>query len=219
MRNLYLVIVLSTAALLALGSIAIAQRGGVPGTEGAFNIIEITKTYDVYKVQCTTAQCREEGKCLGTLGDWTCTSLTLCGLQFDVDGSEYWVYEWPDEDIDDRDEAMEYIRDNNIQPIGYSVNSGEYKQASLTKAAEYGRVRYHLLVYVKNDTRTPSHLINATLCMATEATHNDIHYVGADYEQVADVYGGEIVTEVILPVPTNEDIGQNVILCPIECER
>jgi hypothetical protein len=61
-------------------------------------------------------------------------------------------------------------------------------------------------------------LINATLCLATEATDNDIYYVGADYEQVADVYGGEPLTEVILPEPTNEDIGQNVILCPISNE-
>jgi hypothetical protein len=40
-------------------------------------------------------------------------------------------------------------------------------------------------------------------------------YVGADYEQVADVYGPDAgLVEVVLPVPENEDIGQNVILCP-----
>jgi hypothetical protein len=60
-------------------------------------------------------------------------------------------------------------------------------------------------------------LVNATLCLATEVTHNDIRYVGADYEQVADVYGGEALEEVILPEPTNKDVGQNVILCPVEC--
>jgi hypothetical protein len=26
------------------------------------------------------------------------------------------------------------------------------------------------------------------------------------------------LVEVVLPVPENEDIGQNVILCPIECD-
>jgi hypothetical protein len=44
-------------------------------------------------------------------------------------------------------------------------------------------------------------------------------YVGADYEQVDDVYGPDPqLVEVVLPVPENEDIGQNVILCPIECD-
>jgi hypothetical protein len=175
------------------------------------------KTYDTYKVQCTRAECREEGKCLGTID--ACTTLTLCGLQFDVDGSEYWVYEWP-EDIDDPKKALDYIRDNNIPPLGWSVDSGEYKKASLSKYTEYGRVRYHLLVYVKNDTRTPSTLDNATLCLGVQGQYNDGIYVGADYEQVADVYGPDAgLIEVVMPVPENEDIGQNVILCPwIPCD-
>jgi hypothetical protein len=180
------------------------------------------KTYDLYKVQCTRAECREEGKCLGTID--ACTTSTLCGIQFDVDGSEYWVYEWPidpgtGEDFVDPKKALKYIQDNDIEPIGWSVNSGEYQKASWTKDTEYGRVRYHLLVYVKNDTRTPSSLINATICLGAQGQYNDGTCVGADYEQVDDVYGGEAVTEVVLPEPTNEDIGQNVILCPIECEQ
>jgi hypothetical protein len=171
-------------ALLALGSIAIARRGII--AEGTFNIISIMKTYDLYKVQCTRAECREEGKCLGTID--ACTTLTLCGIQFSVDNSEYWVYEWP-EGIDDPQDALEYIQANNIAPIGWSVDSTGYQKASLTKDTSYGRVRYHLLVYVKNDTRTPSTLNDATLCLGAQGYYNDGMYVGADYEQVDDVYG------------------------------
>jgi hypothetical protein len=220
MRKLHLAIALSMVVLLALGTMAIARRGQI---EGTFNIISIMKTYDTYKVQCTRAECREEGKCLGTID--ACTTLTLCGLQFDVDGSEYWVYEWPidpktGEDFEDPDDALDYIRDNNIPPLGWSVDSGYYQKASLSKYTEYGRVRYHLLVYVKNDTRTPSTLDNATLCLGVVGNYDDGTYVGADYEQVADVYGPDAgLIEVVLPVPENEDIGQNVILCPwIPCD-
>jgi hypothetical protein len=203
-------------ALLALGSIAIARRG-VIAPEGTFNIISIMKTYDTYKVQCTRAECREEGKCLGTI-DPVCTTLTLCGIQFSVDNSEYWVYEWP-EGIDDPKAALEYIKDNDIPAIGWSIDSGEYRKASLSKWTEYGRVSYHLLVYVKNNTRTPSTLNDATLCLGAQGYYNDGMYVGADYEQVDDVYGPDPqLVEVVLPVPENEDIGQNVILCPIECD-
>jgi hypothetical protein len=198
-------------ALLALGSIAIARRG-VVDPEGTFNIISIMKTYDTYKVQCTRTECREEGKCLGTID--ACTTLTLCGIQFSVDNSEYWVYEWP-EGIDDPKAALKHIQDNDIDPIGWAVDSGPYQTASLSKDTDYGRVRYHLLVYVKNDTRTPSTLDNATLCLEAQGDYNDGMYVGADYEQVADVYGPDAgLVEVVLPVPENEDIGQNVILCP-----
>jgi hypothetical protein len=221
MKKLHLAIVLSMVALLALGSIAIARRG-VVDPEGTFNIISIMKTYDTYKVQCTRAECREEGKCLGTID--ACTTLTLCGLQFDNDvedkyNSEYWVYEWP-EDIDDPQDALDYIRDNDIPAIGWSVDSGEYQKASLSKYTEYGRVRYHLLVYVKNNTRTPSQLMDATLCLGAQGQYNDGMYVGGDYEQVNDVYAPADLptTKVVMPVKDNEDIGQNVILCPIECQ-
>jgi hypothetical protein len=210
MRKLYLVIVLSMVALLAVGAIAIERNHIRP--EGTFNLIEITKTYDLYGVLCTSGPCQEEGKCLGTIGDWTRTCLTLCGLKFDVGNTEYWVYNVP-EGVEPEDA----IKDPNNE-IGKSVN-GVYEESCLTKGTDYGRVRYHLAVYAKNDARTPSKLIDATLCLATEVTHNDAHYVGSDCEQVAEVYGGEPVTEVVLPEPTNKDIGQNVILCPIECDR
>jgi hypothetical protein len=146
--------------------------------------------------------------------------LTLCGIQFSVDSSEYWVYEWPidpktGEDFVDPQKALKHIQDNDIEPIGWSFDTDYYQKASLSKWTEYGRVKYHLLVYVKNDTRTPSTLNNATLCLGAQGDYDGYTYVGADYEQVADVYGPDAgLVEVVLPVPENEDIGQNVILCP-----
>jgi hypothetical protein len=206
MRKLNLAIALTIVALLALGSVAIARKGISP--KGVFSYIEITKTYDIYGVECTSGPCQEEGKCLGTMDAGTV--LTICGLQFDIANTEYKIYEWCDED-EDADWVVE--------------NCPEITQGCLDQDTDYGRVRYHLLIHAKNPGRTPSKLVNATLCLgaisvdgsATDdpciATH-----VGSDYEQVADVYGGEALTEVILPEPTNKDVGQNVILCPITCE-
>jgi hypothetical protein len=205
MKKLHLAIALSMVAVLAIGSIAVARKQ--IGADAIFSNISITKTYDIYGVLCTSGPCQEEGKCLGTMD--ACTCLTLCGLQFDVANTEYWVYNWP-EGIDDPAD----VRADSANLLGWSVN-GERVVSCICQATDYGRVKYHLLVYAKNNGRTPSQLINATLCLAAETTTNDRYYVGADYEQVADVYGGEALLEVILPEPTNEDVGENVILCPM----
>jgi hypothetical protein len=204
MRQLHLIIALSMVAFLAVGTIAIG-RGIRP--EGNFSYIEITKTYDIYGIPYTSKPCQEKGKCLGTIDASAC--LTLCGIQFDIADTEYWVFNVP-EGV----EPFDAIYDP-ANLLGWSF-FGDTQVACISKDSLYGRVRYHLLIYAKNYSRTPSKLVDATLCLAVETTVKDIDYVGADYQQVDEVYGGEAKTEIILPAPDNEEIGENVILCPIE---
>jgi hypothetical protein len=67
-------------------------------------------------------------------------------------------------------------------------------------------------------TRAPSLLTSLTLCLAAQSGA----YIGSDYEQLHEAELGGPVDTVVLPdlQGQDEDIGQNVILCPMYgCEQ
>jgi hypothetical protein len=189
---------------MAVSVFAIARNRRVQ-PDAIFSDIYITKTYDLYAVICPSDPCCEQGKCLGTMDADTC--LNLCGLKFDMDNTEYWVY-----DISVDPPVLE----------GSCVN-GVCVPVQIPKTSADGRVRFELHVRAKQPgppigPPVPAWLSGATLSLAaTTATH-----VGSEYEQIyitdpviivdPDFNDGKPYQEVILPDPNNIDSGANIIL-------
>jgi hypothetical protein len=186
---------LSLAIIMAVSVFAIARpkRGGV--IDAIYSEITIMKTFDLYGVICVSEVCCEQGKCLGTID--ADTHLSVCGLQFDQENTEYWVYITDDEG-------------NRIE-VGSCVN-GICSPVCVSQPSEDGRVTYELIVKAKNPGKTKSLLTSVTLCLAATATSGERYYVGSDYEQPHYDPGTDAV---ILPDPDFPESGQNIILCPV----
>ena len=186
-KRTLILLALSLAILMAFSVFAMARRDKrVP--DAFITHMDVTKTYDLYGVICPSDPCCDQGKCLGTMDAVTC--LNVCGLTFNVDGTEYWVY--------DRDTGAE---------IGSCVN-GVCVPVCICKTSVDGRVRYQLRIKTKNPN-APASLDGITICLAAQ----DGNYVASNYDQhhldppIGD--GGHL----ILPDPANIGSGENVILC------
>jgi hypothetical protein len=179
------------AMLMALSVFAIAQNNRKARADAVYSWITISKTYDLYKVICTSDACCYQGKCLGSVDGLTC--LSVCGLMFDQLNTEYWVY----------DEAG--------NEIGSCVDSTGCIPVCICRDSEFGRVNYTLRVRTKNPGTIPSLLTSVTLNLAVEALHGEVRLVGSEYEQ--EYYEG--TDSVILPDPSMPEVGQNVILAEI----
>jgi hypothetical protein len=182
---------------MAVSVFAIARPKRGEEIDAVYSYINIMKTYDLYKVICTSDACCYQGKCLGTVDGNT--SLSICGLTFDQENTEYWVY----------DEAG--------NEVGSCVDSTGCIPTCVNRDTVDGRVNFKLQVKAKNPGKVKSLLTGVTLCLAVEAPHGDpvVYYVGSDYEQE---HYDPPTDNVILPDPAMPESGQNVILCPV-CPR
>jgi hypothetical protein len=196
--------IMLTASVFAVARIGRFSNGnaGITPTAIVYKYVEIMKTYDLYRVICDSDPCCEQGKCLGTVDAMTC--LSLCGLMFSKDNTEYWV------------ELYDEATDTWVQ-VGSCVD-GICDPVCVCKQSEYGRVRYVLRIKTRHpdiaQTREPSLLDSATLCLAASVDN----LVGSDYEQeyfVDKVFDEDGNQEIILPYPADGDVGENVILCPL----
>jgi hypothetical protein len=174
---------------MAVSVFAIARQSRI---DAVYSYIDIMKTYDLYKVICTSDACCYQGKCLGTVDGET--SLSVCGLTFDQENTEYWVY----------DEA-------GVE-VGSCVDSTGCDPVCITRGSVDGRVNFKLRVKAKNPGKVKSLLTGITLCLAVTADHEGRYLVGSDYEQEPFDPGTD---NVILPDPAMPESGQNVILCPV----
>jgi hypothetical protein len=190
---------------MAVSVFAVARRNdrGI-SPDAIFSTILITKTYDLYGVICPSDPCCDQGKCLGTMDANTC--LNVCGLTFDHDNTEYWVY----------DEADVLV--------GSCVN-GVCVPVKIPRVSVDGRVRFELRVRAKhpgppiNTDILPARLNGVTLSLAATSGN----HVGSEYEQ-EHIDAQDIVIDtdpdsptydhqmLVLPDPNNLDSGANIIL-------
>jgi len=176
---------LLVVAMVAVPAFSRLNDGSRIRPEGIPSEIYLTATYDVYKVKCEIG-C-EEGKCLRA-GYNVPTRLTICGLTFDQEFTDYDIYIKIDDDfvkIGSKYEVVDYCKPTDA----------------------LGRVVYELKIMTTNPGRTPSGLTGATLCLGAY----DDCLIGSEYEQE---HFDPAVLDVSLPDTGNPDIGANVILCP-----
>ena len=181
---------LSLAIIMAVSVFAIARPRK---SDAIIGFIDITKTYDLYGVICPSDPCCEQGKCLGTMDAYTC--LNVCGLTFDVDNTEYWVYDLDTGAI-----------------VGSCVN-GICTPVCICKNSVDGRVRYMLRVKTKHpgiDTQAEAGLTGVTICLAASVDN----YVASDYDQ-QHLEDAPVTDSLILPMQDSPDSGANVILCQL----
>jgi hypothetical protein len=201
MRKLNLTL-LGLVALLAVAMVAVPafsrlNDGSRIRPQGVTSRIYLTKTYDVYYVDCDVDDC-VQSKCLYA-ADLACTRLTLCGVTFDQDFTDYDVY-------------LRYW--DGSKWVWIPVGSKGIETVIDKLANSLGRVRYELRFDTTNPGRNQSGLTGVTLCLG--ATWGDL--IGSEYEQEHFDPAVGHLGKAILPEPGNEDVGANVILCdPPDC--